>query len=96
MKPNYTILNDIVKVKNATLIYDYNKDVYSLVHYDTEIAVITKNGEILKALKCSNTSTKAILQLTNWLGIDQKIVKKNLKPYTNFVKYKPKNLEIDQ
>jgi hypothetical protein len=93
-KPNYSTLTDIVKVKNAVLIFDYTKNVYALFHYDTQIAEITKDNKINFALKCSPTSTKAIYQLTDYLGIDRKDVK--LKPFYNFVKAKNNNLGIDQ
>lgn len=94
-KPNYTVLNDIVKVKNATLIFDYTKQVYSLVHYDTEIALITKDNQILKALKCTSSSTRAIYQLTDYLGIDRKTVKNHLELFTNFDKVKTNILGKD-
>jgi hypothetical protein len=93
-KPNYSTLTDIVKVKNAVLIFDYTKNVYALFHYDTQIAEITKDNKINFALKCSVTSSKAIYQLTDYLGIDRKDVK--LKPFYNFVKAKNNNLGIDQ
>jgi len=81
------ILNDIVNVKNATVIFNYESGIYSLIHYDTEIAQIDINGnKVLKALKCSTTSTKAIYQLTDYLGIDRKTF--TLKPFYNFVKHK--------
>ena len=84
------ILSDIVNVKNATVIFNYDTGIYSLIHYDTEIAQI-KDNQVLKALKCSNTSTKAIYQLTDYLEIDRQEVKKHFKPFNKFVKYKTGN-----
>jgi hypothetical protein len=79
------ILPDIVKVKNAYVVFDYSKGIYSLFHYDTEIAQININGnKVIKALKCSSSSTRAIYQLTDYLNIDRKSFK--LIPFKNFTK----------
>ena len=87
LKPNYQPLADIVTVKNAFLIFDYTKNVYVLTHYDTQICEITKDNKIVFALKCSSSSTRAIYQLTDYLGIDRKEVKSILEPFTKFVKF---------
>ena len=94
-KPNIRVLNGIVNVKDANLIYNEEQQTYHLIHYDTEIAIIKKDKTIIKLLKCTPTSTKAIYKLTDYLEIDRNTVKANLKPYYNFVKYK-NNMEIDQ
>ena len=98
-KPTIRPLNDICTVKNASLFYDYNTDQYHLVHYDTEILTINKISEniqetdiryeIVKALKCSNSSTRAIYQVTDFLNIPRQDIK--LVPYTKFVKYNMSN-----
>lgn len=85
-KPNIRFIDDAVRVKNAKLVYDYNTEKYSLIHYDTEILTLDKNLNVLKALKCSNSSTRAINQALDFLKIDRNKV--HLEPYTNFVKYR--------
>ena len=92
-KPTIRPLNDIVKVKNASLFFDYETRTYHLVHYDTEIATIKTTIDaynidrytVLKALKCSNSSTRAIYQVTDFLNIPRSEIK--LTPYDKFVKY---------
>jgi len=90
-KPTIRPINDACTVKNASLFFNYDTNKYHLVHYDTEILRIYKpfdpriplNVEI--ALKCSNSSTRAIMQVLDFLGIDRNSVQ--LKPFSKFVKY---------
>ena len=92
-KPTIRPLNDIVKVKNASLFFNYDTNTYHLVHYDTEILIVKqyhadiRSREIIKALKCSNSSTRAILQVTDFLQLDRQYVKKSMVKYDKFVKY---------
>ena len=92
MKPELRIISDAVRVKNARLIFDYNTRTYHLVHYDTEILTVKyhsadiRSVEITKCLKCSNSSTRAIYQATDFLNIDRKYVKKCMLPFTGFYK----------
>jgi hypothetical protein len=81
------VLNNIVSVKNASVVYDNRDQTYHLIHYDTEIATIAKDKTIIKVLKCSNSSTRAIYQLTDFLNIDREVVKEQLEPFSCFVKY---------
>jgi|SRR6187431_2485475 len=88
-KPHIRALNGICKVKNASLFFDYEKGIYHLVHYDTEILTLASTPDnvptILKALKCSNSSTRAIYQVTDFLNIPRDKVR--LQKYDKFVKY---------
>ena len=94
-KPTIRPINDACTVKNASLFFNYDTNKYHLVHYDTEILTINKISEniqetdiryeIVKALKCSNSSTRAIMQVLDFLGIDRNSVQ--LKPFSKFVKY---------
>ena len=89
-KPTIRPINDACKVKNASLFFNYDTDTYHLIHYDTEILTINKISEniqetdiryeIVKALKCSNSSTRAIYQVTDFLEIPRGIVKKSMIP----------------
>jgi len=88
-KPKLRILNGIIKVKNASVVYDNETETYHLVHYDTEILRVKKDNTIIFALKCSNSSTRAIYQLTDFLKIDREDV--HLKPYDKFLKYNMSN-----
>ena len=81
------ILNNIVSVKNAYVVFNYDTNTYHLFHYDTEIAIITKDNKIVKVLKCSVSSTRAIYQLTDHLNIDRKTVKSSMVKFTGFIKY---------
>jgi hypothetical protein len=81
------VLNNIVSVKNASVVYDNRDQTYHLIHYDTEIATIKKDNTIIKLLECSNSSTRAIYQLTDFLNIDRLQVRSKLEPFKNFVKY---------
>jgi hypothetical protein len=91
-------LNGISKVVCSSLFYDYDNKTYDLtyhlVHYDTEILTIKyhnadiRSYEIVKALKCSNSSTRAIYQVTDFLEIPREIVKKSMVPFSNFASYK--------
>jgi hypothetical protein len=95
-------LNGISKVVGSSLFYDYDNKTYHLtyhlVHYDTEILTIKypikyhsadiRSYEIVKALKCSNSSTRAIYQVTDFLEIPREIVKKSMVPFSNFASYK--------
>lgn len=80
-------INGIVSVKNAFLVFNNETNNYHLFHYDTEIAIITKQGKIVKALWCSPSSTRAIYQLTDYLKINRDVVKKSMVKFTGFVKY---------
>ncbi len=90
-KPTIRPINDACKVKNASLFFNYDTNKYHLIHYDTEILRIYKpfddriplNVEI--ALKCSNSSTRAIMQVLDFLGIDRNSVQ--LEPFSRFHKY---------
>jgi len=94
-KPTIRPINDACKVKNASLFFNYDTDTYHLIHYDTEILTINKISEniqetdiryeIVKALKCSNSSTRAIMQVLDFLGIDRNSVQ--LEPFSKFHKY---------
>ena len=93
-KPKIRSLNGISKVVCSSLFYDYDNKTYHLVHYDTEILTIKyhsadiRSYEIVKALKCSNSSTRAIYQVTDFLEIPREIVKKSMVPFSNFANYK--------
>ena len=93
-KPNIRALNGISKVVCSSLFFDYETRTYHLLHYDTEILTIKyhsadiRSYEIVKALKCSNSSTRAIYQVTDFLEIPREIVKKSMVPFSNFASYK--------
>ena len=93
-KPTIRALNGICTVKNTSLFFDYDKNQYHLVHYDTEILVIKqyhadiRSREIVKCLKCSNSSTRAIYQVTDFLQLDRQYVKKSMVKFDKFAKYK--------
>jgi hypothetical protein len=93
-KPKIRSLNGICKVVCSSLFFDYETRTYHLVHYDTEILTIKyhnadiRSYEIVKCLKCSNSSTRAIYQVTDFLNIPRVIVKKSMVPFRNFVLYK--------
>ena len=86
-------INQAVSVKKANLFYDENKEEYFLMHYDTEILriyfdEIINKYVVVKALRCSNSSTRAIIQACNWLDVDYcDIVKPKMTRYTDFYKY---------
>ena len=90
-KPTIRTINDACKVKNACLFFNYDSNKYHLIHYDTEILRIYKPYDdriglsVEIALKCSNSSTRAIYQVLDFLGIDRDSVE--LKPFSKFVKY---------
>jgi len=92
-KPKIRALNGISTVVCSSLFYDYDNKTYHLVHYDTEILTIKQHNadirsrEIIKALKCSNSSTRAIYQVTDWLELDRQYVKKSMVKYDKFAKY---------
>ena len=92
MKPDLRFMHEAVKVKNAKLIFNYDTRTYHLIHYDTEILTIKyhsadiRSVEITKCLKCSNSSTRAIYQATDFLGIDRKYVKQCMIPFNGFHK----------
>jgi hypothetical protein len=94
MKPDIRFIHEAVKVKNAKLLFDYETRTYHLIHYDTEILTIKyhsadiRSVEITKCLKCSNSSTRAIYQATDFLGIDRKYVNKCMVPFNGFYKEK--------
>ena len=68
------IIHEAVSVKNATLMYIYETKTYSLIHYETEILRIV-NGEITVIKPVSNTSSRAINQVLQFLNIPQPITK---------------------
>ena len=72
-KPTIRPLDRICTVKNTSLFFDYTSGIYHLVHYDTEILTVMSNVDnnptITKALKCSNSSTRGIYQVTDFLNI---------------------------
>ena len=90
-KPTIRPINDACKVKNASLFFNYDTNKYHLIHYDTEILRIYKPFDdriglsVELALKCSNSSTRAIIQVLDFLGIDRNSVE--LKPFSKFHKY---------
>ena len=90
-KPTIRPINDACKVKNASLFFNYDTNKYHLIHYDTEILRIYKPYDdriglsVELALKCSNSSTRAIMQVLDFLGIDRKSVQ--LKRFRGFHKY---------
>ena len=89
----FAIINEGCRVKNAKLILDRDTKTYHLIHYDTEILTVKyhnadiRSVEIIKALKCSNSSTRAIMQVADFLNIDKQYIKNQMVPYYNFVKY---------
>lgn len=63
---------DGVRVKNASLFLDKNKNEYHLVHYDTTILVVdVDTKEVKLMLPVSNSSSRAITQAYNALGIEE-------------------------
>jgi DNA-binding phage protein len=78
---------EAVNVKKAILLHDTDANKYTLIHYDTEILSFNENKEIIKALQCSVSSTKAIYQVADYFGITREAIKKVIKPYSDFYKY---------
>ena len=95
-KPKIRALNGISKVVCSSLFFEYETRTYHLVHYDTEILTIRAEIQatnkdkyiITKCLKCSPSSTRAILQVTDFLQIPRKTVKESMIPYNKFHFYK--------
>lgn len=77
------IVHSACRVKKAYLVHDLVNDTFSLIHYDTEIMTIDKDRKITKALKCSNSSTRAIKQVCEYFNIDMP----KLEPFYDFRKY---------
>ena len=94
MRPELRFIHEAVKVKNAKLIFDYETRTYHLIHYDTEILTVKyhsadiRSVEITKCLKCSNSSTRAIYQATDFLNISRSYVKECMVPFSGFYKEK--------
>lgn len=90
-KPTIRPINEACKVKNTSLFYNYETETYHLVHYDTEILTVKQgNGtdiEITKCLKCSNSSTRAIYQVADFLDIDHSMIKEKMQNFDKFHKY---------
>lgn len=84
-------IHEATSVKKANLFYNEDSETYSLIHYDTEILIIGKNKEIVKALQCSQSSTRAIYQVADYLDINRQAVKKAMVPFSNFIKYEVGN-----
>jgi hypothetical protein len=78
------IIHEVNLPKKATLIYYEERDTYKLVHYDTIILTI-ENGKVMRALKCSKTSSRAISKVLEYLGISREGIK--LTPFSDFKKY---------
>lgn len=65
-----------VKVSNTKVFCVPNTSELILKHYNTYIFAIGLDDNMIElCLRCSNTSTKAIHQLTDFLGIDRKELK---------------------
>jgi hypothetical protein len=74
-------------VKNAFLLYDEETDTFDLWHYETIIMRIVKN-KVIFALKCSNSSTKAIEQTCDYFGLDfYNDIKPKMIKYDKFKRY---------
>ena len=89
------ILFNAVRVKNAIL--TLNDNFYSLVHYDTEILKInSETNEIVKALKCSASSDKAIRQTAEYLGINYyDDIKPKMIKFDDYHKYQQSELKAN-
>jgi hypothetical protein len=83
-RPKIRALNGISTVVNSSLFFDYDNRTYHLVHYETEILTVKyhsadiRSYEIVKALKVSNSSTKAIYQVSDFLQIPRDIIKQSM------------------
>ena len=79
------IIHEATKVKKAFLIEGEN--FYELQYYDTIILKFTHDRQLVFALKCSPTSTKAIHQVCDYFKMNFDEVKKSMTPYSDFYKY---------
>ena len=80
-------ISQAVSVKKANLFYDDIKKEYFLIHYGTEIFRLDTNLQVLKALKCSPSSTRAIKQTVEFLGLNWEDIRLKMTRYTDFYKY---------
>lgn len=78
---------EATKVKKATLFHDSESDQYFLMHYDTEILRLNSKLEICLVRQCSNSSTRAIKQVSNYFSLNWNDVKSKMVPYRDFYKY---------
>lgn len=78
---------EATRVKKATLFQDTESGQYFLMHYDTEIMRLNSHLEISLVRRCSNSSTRAIMQVADFFNLDKTEIQKKMVRYEDFYKY---------